>query len=84
MPSSPKAKTVACDFCCNMIKAVVTDCSPATAVVDFQTSFAISAARTSKSHRPCIFVTNMHIDETVKRHPFDYSDSVAGMDAAKL
>jgi len=50
MPSSPKTKTVACDVRCDVIKAVVTDCSPATVVVDFEASFAVTPARTSKSH----------------------------------
>jgi len=45
----PKTKTVACDSCSDVVEVVITNSSPGTVVVDFQTSGTLTTA--SQSHR---------------------------------
>jgi len=44
MSFSPEAETVACNSCSDVVEAVITNSSPDTVMVDFQTSFTLTAA----------------------------------------
>ena len=59
----PEAETVACDSCFDVVEMVITNSSPATAVVDFQTSFtSIAAAHQPRRHwRTCVLLVLMNI-----------------------
>ena len=61
----PEAETVACDSCVDVVEIVVTNSSPATSVVDFQTSFtSIAAANQPRRHwRTCVLLILMNIHD---------------------
>jgi len=72
MSSSPEAETVACDSCSDVIEVVITNSSPDTVVVDFQTSGTLTTA--SQSHHPWRTYTHR---QTARRYYLSHCCTIA-------